>query len=322
MEKEELNQIVASYVYENITPLKNQRIRIKKLYRELRDFLDENKCFQTGSYARHTSIRPVNDLDVFYLYKDTTSTDYIGDSLSELHKNIKENFGSVCSEEFETEIQTHSVKIQFPDGFSIDVVPAIETGKVTSDLDTPIYKVPVEDTGEWVLSDPKGYKEITKTTDEISDQNFRRAVKLIKGCRKSCKEYDDDFKLKSFHIEQILTETFKEDEKISLIDSVKKFYTEMPANLLSARFIDRADNSIYTDRYVDELTPVERDQIINWSKNKLSQVVGLESTSDKEEAEAKLVEILSCSSSDFEDKSVVQNNNSSSFTPSGQHLVS
>jgi tRNA nucleotidyltransferase (CCA-adding enzyme) len=185
MEKEELNQIVASYVYDKITPLKTQRIRIKKLYKELREFLGENNCFQTGSYARHTSIRPVNDLDVFYFYEDTTSTDDIGESLSELHENIKENFKSECSEEFETELQTHSVKIQFLDGFSIDVVPAVETGKATADLDTLIYKVPVEDTGEWILSDPKGYKEIAKTTDENSDKNFRRAVRIIKACRKS-----------------------------------------------------------------------------------------------------------------------------------------
>jgi predicted pyridoxine 5'-phosphate oxidase superfamily flavin-nucleotide-binding protein len=96
---------------------------------------------------------------------------------------------------------------------------------------------------------------------------------------------------------------------------------ELSANLLNARFIDRADNSIYTDRYVDELTQTERDKVINWSKSKLSQVVDLGSALNKEEAENKLAEILSCTSLDFEDKLVAENSSSSSFTPPGQHLI-
>lgn len=320
MERIELDKKIAKYVYENITPLKSQRKRIKKLYKELKSFLGSDRCFQTGSYARHTSIRPVNDLDVFYVFEKSTSDEEIDSSLEKLGGEIDKDFKDVCSENFEVVIQTHSVRLEFDDGFSVDVVPAVGTGDTTSDLGTPIYKVPVESTGEWVYSDPKGYKEITKNTDEASDKNFRRAVRFVKACRKSCKEVDEKFRLKSFHIEQILTESFADDPDLSLYDSIKGFFEDMPANLINARFIDRADDSIYIDAYVDELAEGERNQIINWSKNKLSQFSEIE-FADEEEVHAMVGQVISCSSDDLEDNSSQTHNQSTSFSPAGPHAI-
>ena len=320
MEKIEIDKKIASHVYKNITPLKFQRKRIKKLYGEIKSFLGVNNCFQTGSYARHTSIRPVNDLDIFYILDEPSSDDEISDFLRNLEEDINKNFKENCSEKFSTRIQTHSVKLEFDDGFSIDLVPAVNTGITTNDLNTIVYKVPVESTGDWVYSDPKGYRVVTKQTDENSERRFRRAVRFIKACRKSCKEVDDDFKLKSFHVEQILTESFTLNPDLLLVDSIKEFFEDVSANMINSRFVDRADNSVYIDSYVDDLNLNQRDKIVNWSKTKLSQFSELE-FANEDDVEKLLNKVISCSKEDLESKESIVSYQSNSFSPAGPHAI-
>lgn len=313
------NKILKKYIIENLNPRKNQVDRIKKLYDELNNYLGKDKCFQTGSYARFTAIRPVNDLDIFYIFGNDLTVDEALDSLPQLAKDLEENFSDTCSEKFTVEIQTHSIKLQFEDSFSIDIVPAVETNKTTSDLHTQIYLVPDEETGNWISSDPKGYKEITKEIDEKSDKNLRKSVRFVKSWRKGCKKNDDNFKLKSFHIEQILIEIFKEDNNISLYDAIKLFYENIPANLLTARFRDRADNSIFIDKYIEELDSSEINQIINLSENQLRKIKSIGEATEESQILDLIAEIMLCSSSPIEQKTN-PTPTTNSFNPSGQHI--
>jgi hypothetical protein len=317
------NDTIKKYVINNFTPRKNQRARIKKLYNELQGFLGTDKCFQTGSYARFTAIRPVHDLDIFYIFGSDLTTDDAVHQLPELAKKIENEFKGICSEEFTVEIQNASIELQFDDEFSIDIVPAIETGKTTSDLGTPIYIVPNRKTTNWKWSDPKGYKEITKQTDEASEKNLRRTIRFVKGWRKGCKARDNDFKLKSFHIEQIFIEMFQEDNNLELYDAIKKFYDEVPNNLLSARFEDRAyenePENVFIDEYVNELTTTQRDQILQWSSAQLGRIQDIELATNEDEILRIIGEIMSCSNSVNGQSQTTGTSNS--FTPSGQHLV-
>ncbi|NQV17700.1 MAG: nucleotidyltransferase [Armatimonadetes bacterium] len=314
------NEVLKNYIINNISPRTTQRDRIKKLYGELKLYLGDDLCFQTGSYARFTAIRPVNDLDVFYIFSDGATTSNALKALPELAKKLENEFPQECSENFSVELQTHSVKLQFDDDFSIDVVPAVDIGKVTSDLNTPIYVVPDKKTLEWKNSDPKGYREITKQTDEASEGSLRRAIRFVKSWRKGCKDRDDDFKLKSFHIEQIFIEIFQENDGIELFDAIKLFYSEIPNNLLSARFEDRAyveeSEDVFIDEYVNELSLAERNQIINWSSSQLTKIKAIESA-ETEEGIIKIIEdIMSCSG---EVKDTTSAKTGDSFRPSGQH---
>ena len=294
------NEILKNYIINNISPRATQRKRIEKLYGELKSHLGDDLCFQTGSYARFTAIRPVNDLDIFYVFSDGATTSSALEALPGLTERLKNEFSKKCSEDFSVEQQTHSVKLQFDDDFSIDVVPAVDTGRVTSDLNTPIYVVPNKKTLEWKDSDPKGYKEITKQTDEASGRSLRRAIRFVKSWRKGCKDRDDDFKLKSFHIEQIFIEIFQENDEIELYDAIKLFYSKIPNNLLSARFKDRAyigeSEDVFIDEYVNELSAAERNQIMDWSGSQFTKIEAIESA-ETEEGIIKIIEdIMSCSS--------------------------
>jgi len=316
------NEVLKEYIINNITPQESQRDRITKLYGELRGCLGAEKCFQTGSYARFTAIRPVDDLDVFYVFGDGATIESALSALPELAKKLEDEFSAECSENFSVEIQTHSIKLEFEDGFSIDVVPAVDTGNVTSDLNTPIYMVPDKKTLDWKLSDPEGYKEVTKQTDDVSERSLRRAIRFVKAWRRGCKDRDDNFKLKSFHIEQIFIEIFQEENDIELCDTIKRFYSELPNNLLSARFEDRAykgePGTVFIDEYVNELTSTERNQIIEWSSSQLAKIQAIESADSKDKIVRIIEDIMTCSS---EIKSISSTASSTSFRPSGQHQI-
>ena len=315
-----IDDTLKEYTRKKIRPLKSQRTRITKLYAELKDFLGENNCFQTGSYARFTAIRPVHDLDIFYIFRDGKTTFGAEQALPEVAQRIEQEFSKVCSESFTVDTQTHSVKLSFDDDFSIDVVPAVETDTITDDFGDPIYIVPVESSGEWIFSDPKGYKKLTKETDATADNKLRYAIRLVKAWRKGCKDRDDDFKLKSFHIEQIMIEIFEEESDISLHDAVKTFFSKVPENLLTPRFEDRAyvneTDTVYIDQYISELTASERAEIINLSEVQEGLYNTITESMDDGEIEALLNSSLTC-----QQPVAKAIDNSTVFKPAGPHKL-
>lgn len=315
-----IDDTLRTYVRKNIRPRKSQRDRITKLYGELKDFLGETNCFQTGSYARFTAIRPVHDLDIFYIFRDGKTTFGAEQALPELAQSIENEFSKICSESFTVDTQTHSVKLSFDDDFSIDVVPAVETNSVTDDFGDPIYIVPVESSGEWIFSDPKGYKKLTKETDDKADKNLRYAIRLVKAWRKGCKDRDDDFKLKSFHIEQILIEIFEVEPSTSLHDAVKTFFSKVPENLLTPRFEDRAyineNEVVYIDQYIADLTAAERSEIIDLAEVQEKLYDSL--TEDMHEGE---IEKLLNSSLTCQRPEVKIADNPTVFKPAGPHKL-
>jgi hypothetical protein len=315
-----IDDTLKKYTRKKIRPLESQRTRITKLYGELKDFLGEHNCFQTGSYARFTAIRPVHDLDIFYIFRDGKTTLGAQQALPEVAQSIEQEFSKVCSESFTVDTQTHSVKLSFDDDFSIDVVPAVETETVTDDFGDPIYIVPVESSGEWIYSDPKGYKKLTKETDDTADNKLRYAIRLVKAWRKGCKDRDDDFKLKSFHIEQMMIEIFEEKPSIDLHEAVRSFFSKVPENLLTPRFEDRAyvneSDTVYIDQYISELTALERAEIINLSEVQEELYNSMTEEMDEEEIDALLNSYLTCQL-----PVAKTTDNSTVFKPAGPHKL-
>ena len=64
-----LEPLVAEYAKVHLSPTDRERSTISARYDELQRFLT-GRTFQSGSYARYTSTRPVNDLDVIYVLPD------------------------------------------------------------------------------------------------------------------------------------------------------------------------------------------------------------------------------------------------------------
>lgn len=288
MTKKETNQIILDFIRHNLSPTKREREFISTKYAELEDIL-RGDTFQNGSYARHTSTTPVNDLDVFYVISLNEYPD-IAEAVAE-HRdldvsNILEDLAKVLREaypqEVRIEVQPHSVGIFFgeDDEFSIDVVPAIpandgmywvpETSHFSVARRRKAYET--SPSFHWIKSDPEGYRKDASEVDLNSDGNFRKTAKFIKKWKQRCKNNNTNFPLKSFHLELIITEFYKRNATLSCIDAVDKFYSTLEMYIRDPQFPDKADPERFIDEYLNGLSDEERNVIDEFRREAISIV--------------------------------------------------
>ena len=281
MSPQNINSTVNNFVRDNLSPKPTQREYISEKYAELKGFLG-NSCFQAGSYARYTAIDPVHDLDVIYPIQDASVQQNPARLINALRVNLIEQYKGSPTQVKEITAQTHSVTIMFSDSpegdFSVDVVPAVELAE-KNNYGQPLYSVPeilrmnhrkrarrydnssVNPIG-WIKSDPRGY---TKAASDLNDTNsdFRHATKLIKGWRHACKvAYGGDFKLKSFHLEQIVRLHFEANPQTTTVEALVGCLSTLPSYMAKPQIADRADRSQLIDQYIAELTKPELDLIL------------------------------------------------------------
>lgn len=98
----------------------------------------------------------------------------------------------------------------------------------------------------------------------INERNsdFRKSIKIVKAWKQACCAVDERFKLKSFHLEQILVRTFAQQPRLEIFDALFGYFRELPALLVSPQIPDRADPSRMIDEYVAALTQSEREAVV------------------------------------------------------------
>ena len=283
MKKDKLSAELRKYVKSALSLSQGDRDFVNSVYDAFRQLFDEC-CIQIGSYPRYTAIKPLHDLDILYTlgqwedeHRDPSEI------LKKLHRRIKEEYDNPTKCDLEVTLQTHSISISFKQNreevFSVDIVPAYAHYKNEFGQDT--YRVPeiarkkhgkrrlefyetlVRERGEmqWILSDPRGYIEVAKRVNQ-SNSDFRRCVKFVKGWKNACKDKYDDFELKSFHIEQIVTIFFQKQPDSDIFDGVFAFFVNLPEAIHSPQIQDRADSSKYIDSYLNDLTKEQRKRIL------------------------------------------------------------
>ena len=151
--------------------------------------------FLTGSYAKHTCIRPTKydgktDVDIVVI-TNYTENDDSKVVLDELYKVCKEHYKNVTK-------QTRSIGIEM-EGTEIDVVPMIED-KISS-----MYKIGNKKDGNWKKTNPKGHIEWCSKVNKENCNKFVRIVKIFKWWRKN--NCPDDIKYpKGITLEKIIAD--------------------------------------------------------------------------------------------------------------------
>ena len=282
MKKVDFNNRLREYVRANISPNEDDRRFVSTVYESFKQVLN-NQCIQIGSYPRFTAIRPLHDLDILYLLGawDMYSHDP-SEMLKALHHRMKEEFVNPTSYDLTISLQTHSISVSFiqsgEEVFAVDVVPAYSQG--TNEFGQDKYMVPEllrRKHGEnrralyetltkehmqmqWIASDPRGYIEVAKRVNN-SNSDFRKTVKFAKAWKNACKQLNDEFPIKSFHIEQLITIYFQERQDIEIFDGVFNFFLTLPEKICYPQIKDRADSSKYIDAYLEDLTKQQREMV-------------------------------------------------------------
>ena len=308
MTRNEINQIIADFVRHNLSPTKRERGNISDKYDELKKIL-EGRTFQNGSYARHTSTTPVNDLDVFYILEGQKYQDVVEAIIENRNldiTNILEDLADVLREAYRgrarIEVQPHSVGIFFgtDDEFSIDVVPAIpadngmfwvpESSRLSIRKRRKVYES--SPAFYWIKSDPKGYIRDASEVDLKSSGRFRKDAKFVKKWKQGCKDVNSDFPLKSFHLELIVTAFFKNDNSLECLDGIEIFFNSLHECIKQPQFPDKADASRFIDEYLNELSEQERQLVLSQQENAISIVKKINSAENDAEVLNLIKELL------------------------------
>lgn len=195
----------------DIEPKKSTVDEIASAHKALRTYLENHEYYSqhcgdtylTGSYAKHTSIRPVKDED----HRDVdivVETDYLtsenpADVISELRDVLYD------SDRYKSaHLQTHSVGIALSK-LDIDVVPLALEGerRFIGDLDD----------STWRETNPRGHIEWSSNTNARYDGHYVPVVKMMKWWRR---EHCPETRRwpKGITLEKIIADCFPGDSSI------------------------------------------------------------------------------------------------------------
>lgn len=275
MLKEKIETCFRSYVKEKLSPKQEDISFVSSVYASFTDVLGINYCRQIGSFPRYTAIRPLHDLDILYKIgswdEDKKNPENI---LKDLEDKFKKEYKNPTSYKLEIKVQTHSISFLFMDGdeeyFGVDIVPAMNRG--TNEFGDETFYVPEivkfrshnrreffykslresNQKMQWIKTDPLGYITVASNINK-SNSDFRKSVKLIKGWKNHCKQLNEEFKLKSFHLEQLITEQLKLNANQTIYDSIFECLANLKDKVRKASIKDRADDEKFIDQYVEDL---------------------------------------------------------------------
>jgi predicted nucleotidyltransferase len=152
---------------------------------EVREYLDTKfaiaNSFLTGSYARYTKTKPLKDIDIFVVLKDSERR-YRDDApskvIEDFHKALADKYGENAVRK-----QSRSVNVDFgvvidaDDNtdyriVSIDVVPAFAAGDN--------YEIPDTDSGKWIKTNPKIHAEKATAAHQAYSNEWKGLVRMVK----------------------------------------------------------------------------------------------------------------------------------------------
>jgi len=273
MTANDIDDNIKRYIRANLSPTDDEQDYVSEKFDEIDNFL-AGECFQTGSFARETAVRPIHDLDVIWVTDDEEIWNNTESFMQQLAADVEEQYKEFSDTQPEVKVQTHSITLLFDDldgqEFSIDVVPATPT-RFRNEIGEPIYKVPEiikrshskrqkfydsHDPSEigWTYTDPKGYIAQAVGLDNVSGGNHRKTAKFLKAWRNGIKaKHGDEMKLKAFHLEQVCAEEFKKNPTMTVYEAIRHCMLILPDYIRSAPCIeDRAYIAMGDNKYIDD----------------------------------------------------------------------
>jgi hypothetical protein len=232
-----LRQIVAV-----IEPTASQKVGAQRSHNYLRNLLDTGQMgarilnsYLSGSYARDTAIRPIDDVDVIFEIDPSAWPGTIFSS-NPAPERVLESFATAIRRRYEFSSvfgQRRSVRLKLYH-LDIDVVPAIPLAP-----DSDVILVPDRGTGDWIKSYPKGHSDNSTRLNKRQNGRFKPLVKLAKFWNSNLPE---SARCKSFMIETMAVRIFAKTPFDTLADGLLLFWDFLAAQYSQptlARWPDR-----------------------------------------------------------------------------------
>lgn len=233
-----LQQIVRS-----VEPIAAQKEAAGASHHRLRDLLDTGQMesriinsYLSGSYARGTAIKPIDDVDIIFeidpshwprssLFSTLPSPDRILESFATA---IRRRYpaSSVYGQRRSVRLQLHHI--------DIDIVPVAQ-----HETDPLMIRVPDRETGEWIKSSPRRHADMATRVNAKRSGKLKPLIKLLKLWNSNL---PDTVRCKSFLIETIAIRLFDQQSFGTLGEGLVLFW-----DFLASRYNEPTVNPAWGD---------------------------------------------------------------------------
>ncbi len=208
--------------------------------RRLREKLDSHieqhpdftlrKMMLSGSLAKGTALRSLNDIDVACYISGADAPQSVSELLTYMAERLRKAYPNFAPDQVQP--QTYSVTVSFRgSGLDVDVVPILYDG------DPQWYgNLVSQDDGSFLKTSIPLHLEFAGKRKKAQEKHFAQVVRLIKFWARRQKQERDGFRFKSFMIEMIMAKLC--DDGLDLSDypeALQHFFTYVAASGLTDR---------------------------------------------------------------------------------------
>ncbi|MEQ8283554.1 MAG: CBASS oligonucleotide cyclase [Parvibaculum sp.] len=180
------------------------RAQARRLREKLEGYLGEHpdftlkKMLLSGSLAKGTALRSLNDIDVACYISGANAPNDVQALLDYLAERLRKAFPNFSPDQVQP--QTYSVTVSFRGtGLDVDVVPILYDG------DPQWYgNLVSQDDGSFLKTSIPLHLEFAGKRKRAQEKHFAQVVRLVKFWARRMKQERDGFRFKSFMIEMIL----------------------------------------------------------------------------------------------------------------------
>ena len=180
------------------------RAQARRLREKLEGYLDEHpdftlkKMLLSGSLAKGTALRSLNDIDVACYVSGANAPKDVRSLLDYLAERLRKAFPNFSPDQVQP--QTYSVTVSFRGtGLDVDVVPILYDG------DPQWYgNLISQDDGSFLKTSIPLHLDFAAKRRRAQEKHFAQVVRLAKFWARRMKQERDGFRFKSFMIEMIL----------------------------------------------------------------------------------------------------------------------
>lgn len=214
------------------------RAQARRLREKLEGYLAEHpdfalkKMLLSGSLAKGTALRSLNDIDVAVYISGSDAPHDLRALPNYLAEKLRKAFPNFSPEQVQP--QTYSVTVNFRGtGLNVDVVPVLYAG-------LPDWRGNLisQDDGSFLETSIPLHLEFARKRKQAQATHFAQVVRLIKYWARRMKQEHDGFRFKSFMIEMILAKLTDNGTDLSdYPEALQSFFTYVAESNLSERIV-------------------------------------------------------------------------------------
>jgi hypothetical protein len=214
------------------------RAQARGLREKLENYIGEHpeftlkKIMLSGSLAKGTALRSLNDIDVACYISGADAPSDVAALLAYLAERLRKAYPNFSPDQVKP--QTYSVTVSFRgSGLDVDVVPILYSGD-------PQWRgnLVSQDDGSFLETSIPMHLDFTRKRKDAQPTHFTQVARLIKFWIRKVKQENENFRFKSFMVELILAHLSDKDLDFSdYPEALQHFFTYIATSDLRKRIV-------------------------------------------------------------------------------------